>query len=152
MFSSENRVINAIGIVISAAFVCSGLGLLIAGLLCTYNIKATVSGNCETIYVTGILMTFVIGTCIVFALLAYMVDRCEQVQPPPPVQETPVVTIRVKPKKTKPQAPLSTTNILHKTLTEESARALTQALEKVAKNPMKTKRKTLLTSVVEDTM
>ena len=144
---SNKQIINTIGTLVSTAFVCTGLGLFVAGYSCTYNNKPTVSGNCETIYIAGIFMTFFIGVALVFALLFCLVERCDQ---PPQSPRVPVeaVAVHVRPKKkiNKP-TPVPTTNILHKTLTEESARALTEALEKVVKNPMKVKRKSPLTSV-----
>jgi hypothetical protein len=144
---SKKQIINTIGTLVSTAFVCTAIGLFIAGYTCTYNNKTTVSGDCQNIYIAGILMLFIVGTCLVFALLAYIADRCEI---PPQQEAEPPVVVRVQPKKiNKAKRPL-TTNILHKTLTEESARALTQALEKAVKNPIKVKRKTPLTSVVED--
>jgi hypothetical protein len=143
---SNKQIINTIGTLVSTAFVCTGLGLFVAGYSCTYNNKPTVSGNCETIYIAGIFMTFFIGVAFVFALLFCLVERCDQ-KPPQTQEEAVVVHVRPKKKINKP-TPL-TTNILHKTLTEESARALTEALEKVVKNPMKVKRKSPLTSVAE---
>lgn len=144
---SKKKIINTIGTLVSTAFVCTGLGLLIAGYSCTYNNKPIVAGDCQSVYITGIFMTFIVGVCILFAVFVCIVDRCET--PAPPVEAQPVVVVRVKPKKIKTPSPL-TTNILHKTLTEESAKALTKALEKVAQNPMKIKRKSPLTTVIDD--
>ena len=141
---SKKQIINTIGTLVSTAFVCTGFGLFIAGYNCTYNNKPIVSGDCQSVYIAGIFMTFFVGVVLVFALLFCLVERCEQ---QPQTQEEPVV-VHVRPKKkiNKPTR-VPTTNILHNTLTEESARALTEALEKVTKNPLKVKRKSPLTSV-----
>ena len=147
---SKKQIINTIGTLVSTAFVCTSFGLFIAGYSCTYNNKPIVAGDCQSVYIAGILMLFIVGTCLVFALLAYIVDRCDRPQQHNQDQQAqPAVVVHVQPKKiNKAKRPL-TTNILHKTMTEESARALTQALEKATKNPMKIRRKSPLTTIID---
>jgi len=101
-------IIYAIEILVSIAFVFTSIALLIVGNLCTKNASPPQDPTqCQNIYISGIIMMFICGCLLVFGLLMYMVERCEQL----PVAsisdtETPVVVSVLpktpkKPKKSK---------------------------------------------------
>jgi len=72
-----NGVTLAIGITISLAIVSVSLGLLIVGYRCYYG-YVTLSDNnkgCQDIYVSGLILTFLIGCLFVLYLLSYVADR-----------------------------------------------------------------------------
>jgi len=71
---------NTIGILLSIAFVGVSFGLLISGAVCTKS--GTWIANprdCENVYVSGILMCFIIGVVLFFWFLAYLAERCDSV-------------------------------------------------------------------------
>lgn len=86
-----NRVSLAIGITISLAIVSSSLGLLIVGYRCYYGYDSLSNNNkgCQDIYISGIIMTFIIGCLFVFYLLFRIVD-CIDNPVVPKVKNNPV--------------------------------------------------------------
>jgi hypothetical protein len=75
----SERVCNAIGTLITIALAVAGISCLVVGLVC-FNSGGWVSNKtqCESIYITGILSSFVIGVVFVFGLLFYLVERCDR--------------------------------------------------------------------------
>jgi hypothetical protein len=70
---------NTIGILISIALTGTGLGLLTTGLVYTNRGIWIIDKNeCQNVYISGILMTFIIGTYWTFALLFCLVGLCEK--------------------------------------------------------------------------
>lgn len=74
----DTRTIYAIEILLSIAFVSTSIALLIVGNLC-FQGKGPPSNptQCENIYISGILMSFICGCALVFGLLCYIADRCD---------------------------------------------------------------------------
>jgi hypothetical protein len=84
--SLETRTIYAIEILLSIAFVSTSIALLIVGNLC-FQGKGPPSNptQCENIYISGILMSFICGCALAFGALCYIADRCEARIPAPPL-------------------------------------------------------------------
>jgi hypothetical protein len=92
--------INTIGILVSIAFVCVSFGLLISGAICTK------SGNwisnpkdCESVYVSGLILSFMIGTVLMFCFLFWFVEK---IDPPTASASAPVVVVNPHKKKKMP--------------------------------------------------
>lgn len=70
------RISIAIGITISLAIVLGSLIMLIVGYRCYYGYNSLVDNNkgCQDIYISGILMTFLLGCIFMFYLLFKLVD------------------------------------------------------------------------------
>ena len=66
----------AIGITISLAIVSGSVGLLIVGYRCYHGYSPLSDNNkgCQDIYISGIIMTFIIGCLLVFYLLFRIAD------------------------------------------------------------------------------
>jgi hypothetical protein len=77
-----DRLSIAIGITISLAIVSGSLALLIVGYRCYYGYNSLADNNkgCQDIYISGILMTFLIGCVFVFYLLCKVVDCIDGVK------------------------------------------------------------------------
>ena len=75
----SERVCNTIGILITTALTVSGISCLVVGLVC-FNTGGWVSNKaqCESIYITGILMSFIIGIIVVFSLFICLIEYCEK--------------------------------------------------------------------------
>lgn len=87
MFSRTDKILEGVGIVLSVALVCTSFGLLITGGLCFYG-KVTLSvspSTCENIYVSGLLMSFIVGVIILFNLLFCLVNRLDPLPENEPV-------------------------------------------------------------------
>ncbi len=82
----NNNITRAIGIILSIAFVTSSLGLIIAGAHCVYGDPGwkISKDSCLNMYLSGILMCFLLGVVIVFNVFICIAERCEL--PPPPVE------------------------------------------------------------------
>jgi hypothetical protein len=72
----------AIGITISLAIVSGSLTMLIVGYRCYYGYNSLADNNkgCQDIYISGILMTFLLGCVFVFYLLFKFADCIEGVK------------------------------------------------------------------------
>jgi hypothetical protein len=77
-----DRLSIAIGITISLAIVICSLTLLIIGYRCYYGYNTLADNNkgCQDIYISGILMTFLIGCVFAFYLLCKFIDCIEGVE------------------------------------------------------------------------
>lgn len=93
MSSCLKKAILAIEIIISLAIVATAMGLLIAGHECYYNRTPLINNNanCEGVYISGILMMFLIGCLLMFALFACIVDRIDM---PRVSNAAPVVVVK----------------------------------------------------------
>ena len=97
MSSRTEKILEGVGIVLSVAFVGTSFGLLISGALCFYG-KATLSvspSTCESIYVSGLLMSFIVGVVILFNLLFCLVNRLDGFPEQEPAAK-PVVVLNKK--------------------------------------------------------
>jgi len=87
MIDNEMISYKVLGICFSLALTITSVGLLVTGYYCYYG-KNTLPNNnarCEDIYISGILMTFLIGCALVIWLLVTIVERCEISEPVIPV-------------------------------------------------------------------
>ena len=84
MNSRTDKILEAAGILLSVAFVCTSFGLLISGALCFYGkSNSSVSpSTCESIYVSGLIMSFIVGVVILFNLLFCLINRLDPVPEP----------------------------------------------------------------------
>ena len=75
----SERACNAIGTLVTTALVVSAVGCLVVGLVCS-NSGGWVSNKaqCESIFITGILMMFLIGVIVCIGLMACLVEYCEK--------------------------------------------------------------------------
>jgi len=66
-------------ILISILFSITSIGLLVTGANC-YNNKIWITDAeiCQNVYISGIILTFILGVCILFGLLCLMVDVCDK--------------------------------------------------------------------------
>jgi hypothetical protein len=65
--------------VLPIALTATSLFLLISGWFCYYKRDYSVikQNECESVFISGILMLFIIGTILAFVLLFKIVDMCE---------------------------------------------------------------------------
>ena len=118
----NNNITRAIGIILSIAFVTSSLGLIIAGAHCVYGDPGwkISKDSCLNMYLSGILMCFLLGLVVVFNVFICIVDRCEL--PPPPVERINPIRAnrnRVEVKKKKKKVPLRSEKEEHEEEEEE---------------------------------
>lgn len=73
----SERACNAIGTLVTTALVVSGVGCFIVGQVC-FTSGGWVSNKtqCESIYISGILIMFVIGVMVVFGLFMCIIENC----------------------------------------------------------------------------
>ena len=75
----SERFCNTIGTIVTIALTVSGLGLLTTGLICTNTGKwVSDKGDCLNIYISGILMTFIISIIWLFGVLFWLLERCDK--------------------------------------------------------------------------
>lgn len=77
MNPTRDKILEAACVLLSVAFVCTSFGLLISGALCFYG-KSNSSLNpttCENIYVSGLLMSFIVGAVVLFNLVFCLINR-----------------------------------------------------------------------------
>jgi hypothetical protein len=88
-----------LGITLTIILTLIGYSLLISGGICTSTGQLiTNKTDCLNVYITGIFMAFIMSVAWLFALLAYLIDRCD----PPVVHENPVRSVRKIKKKKSP--------------------------------------------------
>lgn len=79
-YSNNSRLVLAIEWALFVSITLTSLGLLISGHQCYY--KGSVlpynNANCENIYISGIILTFICGVIIAFTLLFWLVDKCDE--------------------------------------------------------------------------
>ena len=92
-----DRILWTLCILFSVAFVCTSFGLLISGGLCFYGKSnwTTNARTCEDVYVSGILMCFIIGVVLFFNLLFCLVNWLEDAHLREPAPR-PVVVLNKK--------------------------------------------------------
>ena len=102
----NNNITRAIGFILSIAFVISSLGLIIAGAHCTFGEPGwkISKDSCLNIYISGILMCFLLGVVIVFNVFICIIDRFDR---PVSVERVNPVRVVVK-RKTAPLRSLKT--------------------------------------------
>ena len=75
----SERACNAIGTLVTTALVVSGVGCFIVGQVCfTSGGWVSNKGQCESIYISGILIMFIIGIIVAMGLFMCVVDYCEK--------------------------------------------------------------------------
>ena len=99
-----DRIFWGLCIFFSVAFVCISFGLLISGGLCFYGKSnwTTNARTCEDVYVSGILMSFIVGVVLFFNLLFYLVSWLDDAPVREPVSR-PVVVLNKKKRTTEVQ-------------------------------------------------
>ena len=95
----ESKTCYTIGTTLTVILTVVGYSLLISGGICTSTGQwITNKTDCQNVYITGILMACIMSVAWLFALLAYLVDRCDA---PVVHQENPIVRPLRKIKKKK---------------------------------------------------
>ena len=82
-----DRILWGLSVFFSVAFVCISFSLLISGGLCFHGKSnwTTNARTCEDVYVSGILMSFIVGVVLFFNLLLCLVNWLEGVPASRPV-------------------------------------------------------------------
>ena len=92
----SERFYNTIGTIVTIALTVSGLGLLTTGLICTNTGKwVSDKGDCLNIYISGILMTFIIGIVWLFLGLFWLAEHCDKPATAPAVSN-PVIMVQAR--------------------------------------------------------
>jgi len=92
----RDKMLEAACVTFSVAFVCTSFGLLISGALCFYG-KSNSSlspSTCESIYVSGLLMSFIVGAVLLFNILFCLINRLHPFPEDEPVPKP--VTVKKK--------------------------------------------------------
>jgi len=78
-----------------AVYVCVSFSLLIVGGVCYYTKTSAINlnpGSCENVYISGLIMSSVVGAALVFMVIKCLADAIDFV----PVKPLPKINIQVK--------------------------------------------------------